>query len=140
MVLQLQFDTCSVNWDTVTDILKTVGMAHYSSTIHQRAFANSSTVIFAFHQEQLVGFGRAISDGVYQAAIYDLAVLPAYQGKGVGKLVLKQLIDRNSGCNFILYASPGKELFYEKLGFRRLKSGLALFLNQDTMQAKGFIE
>ena len=140
MVLQFQFDTQTIHWETVVAILKASGMAHYSNVMHQKAFTNSHTVVFAFDGEMMIGCGRAISDGVYQTAIYDLAVLPAYQGKGVGKLVLKQLIDRNSGCNFILYASPGKELFYEKLGFRRLKSGLALFLNQDTMQAKGFIE
>lgn len=139
MVFQLQFDTRSVDWDTVTDILKTVGMAHYSSSIHQRAFANSSTVIFAFHHQQLVGFGRAISDGAYQAAIYDLAVLPAYQGKGVGKVLLQHLVAQNSGCNFILYASPGKEPFYEKSKFKRLKTGMALFVNAERMQEKGFI-
>ena len=91
MVLQLHFDTQSVNWNMVADILKMVGMAHYSSSIHQRAFANSSTVVFAFDHAQLIGFGRAISDGAYQAAIYDLAVLPAYQGKGVGKVLLQHL-------------------------------------------------
>ena len=139
MVFQLQFDMRSVNWDMVTDILKTVGMAHYTSTIHQRAFENSSTVVFAFDHEQLVGFGRAISDGAYQAAIYDLAVLPAYQGKGIGKVLLQHLVAQNPGCNFILYASPGKELFYEKSNFKRLKTGMALFMNADRMQEKGFI-
>ena len=97
MVFQLQFDMRSVNWDMVTDILKTVGMAHYTSTIHQRAFENSSTVVFAFDHEQLVGFGRAISDGAYQAAIYDLAVLPAYQGKGIGKLLMQHTVAQNPG-------------------------------------------
>jgi len=97
-------------------------------------------VVFAFDHEQLVGFGRAISDGVYQAAIYDLAVLPAYQGKGVGKLLLQQLVAQNPGCNFILYASPGKELFYEKSKFRRLKTGMALFVNAERMQEKGFTD
>lgn len=140
MNLRFQFDTEAIHWETVVAILKASEMAHYTSAIHQKAFTNSHTVVFAFDGEMMIGCGRAISDDAYQAAIYDLAVLPAYQGKGIGKLVLKQLIDRNSGCNFILYASPGKEFFYEKLGFRRLKSGMALFLNPETMQEKEFIE
>jgi len=39
-----------------------------------------------------------------------------------------------------LYAAPGKERFYEKLGFRRMKTGMALFLNRERMQMKGFTE
>ncbi len=140
MVLQFQFDTQTINWDTVTHILKAAGMAHYMSAIHQRAFENSSTVVFAFDNEQLIGFGRAISDGAYQAAIYDLAVLPAYQGKGIGKLLLQHIVAQSPGCNFMLYASPGKELFYEKSNFRRLKTGMALFVNGEQMHEKGFTE
>ena len=140
MVLQLQFDTQTINWDTVTHILKEAGMAHYTSAIHQRAFANSRTVVFAFDHAQLIGFGRAISDGAYQAAIYDLAVLPAYQGKGIGKLLLQHIVAQNPDCNFMLYASPGKELFYEKSNFRRLKTGMALFVNGAQMHEKGFTE
>ena len=40
----------------------------------------------------------------------------------------------------MLYASPGKEKFYEKLNFRKMKTGMALFLNTEKMQMKGFIE
>ena len=38
----------------------------------------------------LIGFGRAISDGEYQGAIYDVAVLPENQGKGVGRVIKKK--------------------------------------------------
>jgi predicted N-acetyltransferase YhbS len=88
----------------------------------------------------LIGFGRALSDGVYQAALYDVAVLPEFQGKGVGTAIVKNILDRLASCNVILYASPGKEAFYRALGFRQLKTGMALFKHAEKMAAKGFSE
>jgi ribosomal protein S18 acetylase RimI-like enzyme len=140
MNLRLQFDTKNINWNLVTGILQEVGMACYSSEIHKRAFNNSHTVVFAFDEETLVGFGRAISDGEYQSAIYDIAVSPNYQGKGIGKIIIQAIVKNTPNCNFILYASPGKEKFYEKENFKRMKTGMALFINEKRMQGNGFTE
>ena len=140
MNLRLQLDTKNINWDLVVDTLRNVGMAFYTSEAHMRAFMNSHTVVFVFDEEALVGFGRAISDGEYQAAIYDVAVHTDYQGKGIGRLIIQTIVENNPTCNFILYASPGKERFYEKEGFKRMKTGMALFLNSERMQEKGFTE
>lgn len=140
MNLRLQLDTTNINWDLVVDTLKKVGMGHHTTEIHKRAFSNSNTVVFVFDDDNLVGFGRAISDGEYQAAIYDVAVLPNYQGKGIGKMIIKSIVDKNPNCNFILYTSPGKEKFYEKENFKRMKTGMALFIDCERMQRNGFIE
>ncbi len=140
MNLRLQYDTRNIDWDIVVDILKRVGMAYHTSEIHKRAFENSYTVLFVFEEDKLVGFGRAISDGEYQAAIYDLAILPSYQGKGIGKMILQEIIKKTPDCNFILYASPGKEEFYERSYFKRMTTGMALFTEAKKMQEKGFTE
>lgn len=140
MNIRLQHDTANVDWNLVVDILQKVGMAYHSCEIHSRAFANSHTVVFAFDNEALVGFGRALSDGEYQAAIYDVAVHPDYHGKGIGRMILQDIVRATPSCSFILYASPGKEKFYEKEGFRRMKTGMALFVNDERMQKNGFTE
>jgi len=140
MNLRIQLDTSNINWDLIVDTLKKVGMGYHTTEIHKRAFCKSHTVVFVFDEENLVGFGRAISDGEYQAAIYDVAVLPNYQGKGIGKMIIKTIVDNNPDCNFILYASPGKEQFYEKENFKRMKTGMALFIDGERMQRNGFIE
>jgi ribosomal protein S18 acetylase RimI-like enzyme len=88
----------------------------------------------------MIGFGRAISDGLIQAAIYDVAVLPSYQGLGIGKQIIQKIVDSLPGCNFVLYASPGKEPFYEKLMFRKMKTGMALFVRSEIMSTRGFTE
>lgn len=140
MELRVQNDIKNINWERVPEILKEVGMAFHPVEKHQRVFAKSHSVVFIFDGDVLIGFGRAISDGECQAAIYDVAVLPAYQGKGIGRLIVQNLVRQTPECNFILYASPGKEKFYEKESFRKMKTGMALFVNGERMKERGFTE
>ncbi|MGG7177898.1 GNAT family N-acetyltransferase [Clostridium paraputrificum] len=140
MKLEIRYDCKNVDWDKVSTILKTVGMANYEGEVHRKAFENSHTVVFLFDNGELIGFGRAISDGVYQGAIYDVAVLPKYQGKKLGAKIVNSILECIPNCNLILYASPGKENFYAKSNFRKMKTGMALFINEEKMKEKGFIE
>lgn len=133
--------TCDdVDWIAVRDVLKDAGMSFHAPEIHRRAFEGAYTVVFAYEEETLIGCGRALSDGVYQAALYDIAVLPRCQGSGLGRRLVEALLAGLVGCNVILYASPGKEGFYRKLGFRALKTGMARFLRIDAMAERGFTD
>ena len=138
MEFDIRFDCNGVDWPLVADTLEKVGMAHFEPDAHRRAFEASHTVVFAYHGGRLVGFGRAISDGVYQAAVYDVAIQPEFQGKGLGRAIMTNILSRVSHCNVILYASIGKEAFYRTLGMRTMKTGMALFKNSEAMAAKGF--
>lgn len=140
MELDIQLDCADVNWQFVVETLKRVGMAYAEPAAHRKSFENSQIAVFIRREGQLIGFGRAISDGVFQAAIYDVAVVPEYQAKGIGTIIIKTITDKLSDCNFILYAAPGKEGFYQKLGFRKMKTGLALFRQARRMQERGFTE
>lgn len=138
MNLKFQYDCSDIDWELVPEILKTVGMSFHDAEIHRKTFSVSASVVFVFDDQQLIGFGRAISDGFIQGAIYDVAVLPSYQGHGIGKQMVEKIVNSLPGCNFILYAAPGKELFYQKLKFRRMKTGMALFIKADIMTNRGF--
>lgn len=140
MKLQIKHDCTDINWEAVRDILKSVGMGHYAPEVHRKAFEASHTTVFVYDAEKLVGFGRAISDGAYQSAVYDCAVVEAYQGQGLGRLIMEHIMARLPDGNIILYASPGKEGFYKKYGFRRMKTGMALFRNSERMRDRGFTE
>jgi len=63
-----------------------------------------------------------------------------WQGKGIGKKIIQTIVENIPNCNFILYASPGKEKFYEKENFKRMKTGMAFFINGERMQRNGFTE
>lgn len=140
MDLRIENNCAGVDWQAVADILKEVGMAHYAPEVHAKAFNASHTTVFIYDGDRLIGFGRAISDGAYQAAVYDCAVLPEYQGHRLGSKIMSAVLDGVGGCNVILYAAPGKEGFYQKQGFSRMRTGMALFANPAIMREKGFIE
>ena len=140
MNLKIKLGTKDINWQAVVELLKETGMGYRTADVHRRAFENSHTVVFVFDNDLLVGFGRAISDGEYQAALYDIAVSLDYQGLGIGKIIVQNIINHIPNCNFILYASRGKEKFYEREGFKKMKTGMARFVNEVRMKEKGFIE
>ena len=140
MDVELKFDCAGVDWKFVSETLKRVGMASRAPELHRKAFMASAVVVFAHADGQPVGFGRAISDGAYQAAVYELAVVPEFQKQGIGVQIMQAILDRLPGCNVILYAAPGKENFYRKLGFRKMKTGMARFQNAAAMAQKGFTE
>jgi len=67
-----------------------------------------------------VGMGRAISDGISDAYLQDLVVLPEYRNLGVGTRVLNALVETciSRGVTWIaLIAAPGTENFYLPNGF-----------------------
>ena len=91
MNVRMEYEAENVDWECVSGMLRAVGMAHYSSDVHRRAFLNSYFAVFVFDDRRLVAIGRMISDGEYQSAIYDVAVLPEYQGCGIGKQIIRRL-------------------------------------------------
>lgn len=140
MKIEVKYQCKDMDWEKVPEILKSVGMAHYRPEKHRAAFEASYCTVFLYDEDELVGFGRAISDGAYQAAVYDCAVVEKYQGHGLGKLIMQEILSSLPDCNVILYASPGKEGFYEKQGLKRMKTGMARFMNRDRMAERGFTE
>jgi GNAT superfamily N-acetyltransferase len=134
MELEIITDCSYVDWQTIADLLKKVGMAYHEPEVHRRAFEASHTTVFVYQNSQLLGFGRAISDGEYQGAIYDVAVLPEAQGKGIGRIIIQTIKEKLPTCNLILYATPGMEGFYKKLGFGLMTTGMAVFTNPQAME------
>ena len=133
-------DCEGIDFAEVVEILKRVGMRYHDPVVQEKAFRNSECTIFIFDKETLVGFARAISDGAIQAAVYDVAVHPSYQGKGLGKIVVEKIKEELVGYNLILYATPGKEGFYRKSGFKKMLTGMALFQDVEVKEERGFIE
>jgi len=90
-----------------------------------KAFRNSRYTVFALHRGRLVGAGRAFGDEVDCAVICDLAVHPDFQARGLGEGILETLKQKvRHHRRIILYAKPGKEGFYLKRGFNRMKTAM----------------
>lgn len=139
MNLKYQTNCENIDWYRVQQLLKEGGMSFVDPDLHKQTFKVSYASIFVFDEEKLIGCGRILSDGIRQAAIYDIVVDSEYQGHKIGKEIVTRLINSAPSCNFILYASPGKEGFYESLGFKRMKTGMALFADTDRMNDGFFV-
>ena len=138
--VRVQQDCYNIDWTAVSTLLKLGGMAYHEPEVHKKAFQNSFSVVFLFDKDRLIGFGRVISDGAYQAAVYDVVVAEEYRKKGLGKLIMGRVLEKVKHCNVMLYASPGREPFYAKLGFRLMKTAMAKYLLPDIMAARGFTQ
>jgi GNAT superfamily N-acetyltransferase len=82
--------------------------------------ANAWRVVGCYHStEGMVGFARAISDGVALAYLADVFVLPAHRGRRLGERVVAAMIDEGPGAQFrwLLHTADAHDL-YRKFGFR----------------------
>ncbi|AQR94063.1 MULTISPECIES: GNAT family N-acetyltransferase [Clostridium] len=133
MGYKIQKTTENINWLKVSELLSYFGLSDLDAETQQKVFERSYAVVFLFDDEELIGFGRAISDGICQAAIYNIALDERYQGKGLGKKIIDELIEQVKQCNIILYTHPKTIEFYEKLGFSKMKTGMAMY-NKDHLE------
>ena len=69
------------------------------------------------HSNKVVGFITAISDGVLSAYIPFLEVLPEYKNKGIGKKLVKQMLQELDNIYMVdLCCDDDLVPFYEKFG------------------------
>jgi ribosomal protein S18 acetylase RimI-like enzyme len=80
-------------------------------------FLNSTFVFSAWSGEQLVGCVRVLSDLHFRSIIYDLAVLPEFQNKGIGSELVRRCRSVCESSEWLVQTDSAKG-FYEKIGFR----------------------
>lgn len=76
----------------------------------------------------LVGFARSMDDNTWNANIDCLVVHKDYQHIGVGTMLLQTLLDelKDVVCICVSPDCDTSASFYEKFGFRRVRSGCLL--------------
>ncbi len=123
MKIQYKDNLDEIDWSQVSDIFERVGWGKRPFEQIKAAFEKSSFVRFAYSDNELVGMGRTVDDGVFYAWVVDLAILPDYQGKGIGTIILSELEkDLTTFTSTMLTAAPGKSGFYEKRGWSKQAS------------------
>ncbi|WP_242247342.1 GNAT family N-acetyltransferase [Bacillus cereus group sp. BfR-BA-01523] len=83
-------------------------------------------VIYAFKEQQLIGMGRVISDGVITGIICGVCVMPEYQSMGVGKEIVERLIRHCEQNKVIpqLMCVEKLQSYYESIGFEAFSIGM----------------
>ncbi len=102
-------------------LFEAVGWRPYTPQETETALQHTLRGVVAYDSERLIGMGRVIGDRGKFYYIQDFAVLPAYQGKGVGGAMMARLVAwikaTAPGDPFIgLFATEVAMPFYRKFG------------------------
>lgn len=81
-----------------------------------KSFINSTIVFSAWINGNLIGCVRVLSDKMFRSIIYDLAVLPEFQNKGIGKELVRRCIETFPNSEWLVQTEAASR-FYEKIGF-----------------------
>ena len=120
------------NEEEILNLYKSVGWLNYTSNpaMLKNAYKNSLKILGAYDADKLVGIIRVVGDGYSIVYIQDMIVLPEYQRKGIGTLLLekilfeyknvyqKVLMTDNTEKTVRFYKTDG--FFQETLGFKSL--------------------
>ena len=121
-------DLGAVDMDELSSLYRIAPLGNKPPDALATVFGNSMFVCFVYVSDVLVGAGRVLADGLDCAYIADVAVHPDHQGRGLGKAIIRQLVALSQGHKkIILYANPGTEGFYDKLGFLRMNTAMAIW-------------
>lgn len=92
----------------------------------EKALEGSLATFCACDGDMPVGMARLIGDGGMSFYIKDFAVLPDYQGQGVGRALMNAMeswiekqLKPGWAVSLELISSKGREAFYEKFGFEQ---------------------
>ena len=135
-------DLAAFDWPALQAFYAAVPLGHKPADLLRTCFSNSRfRWLVRDAQGHIVGTGRVLSDDADCAYLCDVAVLPSHQGTGLGQAIVQRLLDQSRGHRkTILYAVPGKEGFYRRFGFRRMRTAMAIFADEAAAIARGHVD
>lgn len=129
-----------VDWRELSELYRIAPLGQKEPADLQVVFSNSMFRCFVYDAGRLIAAGRALADGRDCSYICDIAVHPAYQGQGLGREMVSRLVELSQGHKkIILYAAPGKEGFYRRLGFKRMATAMGIFKDEARAMANGVL-
>ncbi|NJL80794.1 MAG: GNAT family N-acetyltransferase [Richelia sp. RM2_1_2] len=101
------------------------------------AIKNSEPVITVWNKQQLIGFARATSDGVYRATIWDVVIHPDFRGTGLGSKLVETVLShpRMSRVERVYLMTTHQQKFYEKIGFEQNTSTTMVIFNRSNINS-----
>ena len=90
----------------------------------KKCLAKSDVVISIWIGNEIVGFGRALTDGIYRGVLWDIVIDQNHQGKGFGTLIVKNLLTSKKIKNTkkLYLMTTNKKLFYSQFDFKEVTS------------------
>ncbi len=90
----------------------------------KKCLAKSDVIISLWIGNEIVGFGRALTDGIYRGVLWDVVIDQNHQGKGFGSLIVKNILSSRKIKNTkkIYLMTTNKKLFYSQFDFKEVNS------------------
>lgn len=114
-------DDHDVDLDQLAQLFVTAGWPHRAADRSKLALlvSRSFYVSTGHDGDRLVAFARALSDGVSNAYVSTVCVLPEYRGRGIGREVIRRMVEREEGgaIRWVLHARKELHPFYGLNGF-----------------------
>ena len=128
----IQIKENNPNVEEFNQLYNAVGWGAYENHITQKALENTFYSVSIYEDDGIIGYGRMIGDTICFLYIQDVMVMPEYQGRQIGTMVMNKLLEKvkevkreNPNLRVYLGASKDREAFYEKFGFvKRTDAGL----------------
>ena len=112
------------NVEEFNKLYDSVGWGAYSNEISTKALDNTFYSVSVYDDDIIIGYGRLIGDTICFIYIHDVIVVPEYQSKKIGTLIMQKLLEKikeikkeNPSLRVYLGASKDREGFYKKFGF-----------------------
>ena len=90
----------------------------------KKCLANSDVIISIWSDNKIVGFGRALSDGIYRSVLWDIVIDQNHQGRGYGKMIVKNILESKQikHTKKVYLMTTSKKLFYSQVDFKEVSS------------------
>ena len=90
----------------------------------KKCLANSDVIVSVWVEDEIVGFGRALTDGIYRGFLWDIVIDQHHQGKGLGTLIVKNLLSsrRIRNTKKVYLMTTNKKRFYSQFDFKEVTS------------------
>ena len=96
----------------------------------KKSLANSDVIVSLWVGDEIVGFGRALTDGIYRGVLWDIVIDQNHQDKGFGTLILTNLLSSKKIKNIkkLYLMTTNQKSFYLKFNFKEVTSQDLLIL------------
>ena len=90
----------------------------------KKCLSNSDVIVSLWVGDEIVGFGRALTDGIYRGVLWDIVIDQNHQGKGFGTLIIQNLLSSKEIQNTkkLYLMTTNKTLFYSQFNFKEVKT------------------
>ncbi len=98
-----------------------------------KMLSHSTVVVSLWHHNQLIGFGRATSDLVFRAVLWDVVIASDRQGLGLGKLIIEAILTNKKikSVERIYLMTTNSSEFYKQFGFKLNNKQSLLIINKN---------